>query len=102
MLSIKDFEKQLKTVTQEAILKKKVRGQYIPYIEMMLKKARLCPVGRSVEIDVQDPKKAFGLAQATRAYLTKLSMDDQFTAGHYKTSVFCGKRSSIKPEKAVK
>lgn len=93
MLSLKEFEKSLQSVSQEEILKKKVKGQYVPYIEAILKKARLLPMGRSVEVDVQDPKKASALAMAMRIYLRKMNMDT-FAAGTYKTFVFCGKRTA--------
>lgn len=95
MLNIKDFEKALQSVTQEEILRKKVKGQYVPYIEAILKKAHNVPVGRSVEVDVQDPKKASALAQSIRIYLKKMKMDG-FAAGNYKTFVFCGKRTAEK------
>lgn len=91
MLNVKEFEKSLKSVTQDDILKRKVKGQYVPYIETILKKARLLPMGRSVEVDVQDPKKATGLAMSMRAYMKKMRIDG-YAAGNYRTFVFCGKR----------
>lgn len=93
MLAIKEFEKALQSVSQEEILQKKVKGQYVPYIEAILKKARLLPVGRSVEVDVQEPKKVASLAMAIRSYLRKMNIDT-FAAGNYKTFVFCGKRTA--------
>lgn len=93
MLNLKEFETSLRSVTSEEIAKKKVRGMYVPYIQMILKKAAIVPVGRFVEIDVKDPKHAMALAQSIRTYLKKIGDDEKYTAGNFKTFVFCGKRN---------
>lgn len=91
MLNLKEFEKSLKSVSREELLKRRTKGQYIPYIEAIIKKANLLPVGRSVEVDVQDPKKASGLSLSIRGYLKKMNLTN-YAVGNYKTFVFCGKR----------
>lgn len=93
MLDLKEFEKSIQSITQEDLLKKKTKGKFLPYIELLIKKARLIPVGRSVEVDVKDPKAAFGIATATRNYLHKIKADDQYAVGWVKTFVYCGRRN---------
>lgn len=95
MLGIKDFEKAMQPVSQEDLLRRKARGQYIPYIEAILRKAKTMPVGKSVEVDILDPKKAAGLAMSMRGYFKKMKIDG-YAAGNYKTFVFCGKRTAEK------
>lgn len=95
MLSLKEFESSMKSVSAEEVLKRKAKGQYMPYIEMVLKKARMIPVGRSVEIDLKDPKQAFALSQAFRGYLKKIG-SEEFVAGSHKTFVICGRREKTK------
>lgn len=93
MLSIKEFEKSVHSIAKVDLLKRTSRGMYIPYIETLIKKAQALPMERSVEVDVQDPKKAMALANATRLYLKKTKMDGKFTAGNFRTFVYCGKRN---------
>lgn len=95
MLNVKEFERALQSVNQEEILRKKVRGMYVPYIEAIARKARTLPAGKSVEVDLQDRKEALRLSMALRHYLDKTNMDD-LASGNYKTFVFCGKRSDQK------
>lgn len=91
-INLKEFEASLKSVSHEEVLQKKVKGQYVPYIQAISKKARLVPVGRSIEVDMKEPKVASAMAMAIRNYLKKTS-NDEFTAGNYRTFVFCGKRN---------
>lgn len=93
MLNLKEFENAVQSVTQEELFKKKARGQYMPYVELLLKKARVIPIGRSAEVDVKDPKIASQLATATRNYLKKTKADEQYAVGWVKTFVYCGRRN---------
>lgn len=99
-LTLKDFESGLKSVTQDEMLAKRIKSQYLPFIQIILKKAKIISVGKSVEVDVKDPKQAMALGMAIRGYLKK-TKNEEFVAGNYRTYVFCGRRNGS-PEKDPK
>lgn len=101
-LNLKDFEASMRSVTEEEILQKKIKSPYVPFIEAIIKKARATPMGKSIEVDVKDPKKAHGLSMAIRGYLKRTGIGDEFTSGNYRTFVYCGKRNSAFSAKAGK
>lgn len=96
MIDLKEFEKTMQSVTKEEILKRKVKGRYVPYIETIIKKANMIPVGRSVEVDVKDPKVAAAICMATKQYLKKMNIDSKYATGFSKTFFFCGRRNGGK------
>lgn len=99
MLNLKEFESSIQTVSEEEVLRNRVKGKYLPYIEAVMKKARALPEGKSIEVDLKDAKLARIFSLSVRHYLDKVK-ETGFVSCSYKTYVVVGRRTDSKKPKA--